>query len=413
MNSTDADKPLEVLIAGGGVAGLETLIALRDLAGSRVRITLVTPETEFIYRAMSVAEPFDLGSPQRHPLEEIARDFSVELVADELDSVMTSWDRVFTRSGAELPYDALVVTTGASARPAWDHVLTFTGPRDTDAMGRLVHEVTGGAVESVAFVVPSGVTWPLPLYELALMTAERAREAGRTPELAVYTPEKEPLAIFGEESWKDVAAQLEAAGVRVMRSADVEVTPEGDVVLPIDETPMRYERVVAVPRLEGRAPRGVPVDDQGFIPIDTHGMVHGATHVYAAGDGTDFPVKQGGIASQQADAVAELIAKRAGAGVDPRAFRGVLRGQLWTGGDPRFLRTDLSLRATTHSEASETPLWWPATKIAGHYLAPYLAAKEMAAVSAGDTPPAPVELSEEVRRRIYFPGDFENNPWGE
>ena len=42
--------PLHVLVAGGGVVGLETLLALRDLAGERVRCTLLTPEPDFVYR---------------------------------------------------------------------------------------------------------------------------------------------------------------------------------------------------------------------------------------------------------------------------------------------------------------------------------------------------------------------------
>ena len=57
----------------------------------------------------------------------------------------------------------------------------------------------------------------------------------------------------------------------------------------------------------------------------------GAEDVYAAGDGTNFPIKQGGIACQQADAVAEVIAKAAGASLEPRSFRPVLRGRLITG----------------------------------------------------------------------------------
>ena len=407
------EQPLEVLIVGGGVAGLETVIALRALAGSRVRITLLTPDTEFVYRAMSVAEPFGAGSAKRHSLEQIARDFDVELITDELARVAASLGLVFTRGGLELAYDALVLATGARPRPAWDHVLTFSGPREAEAMGRLVHEVSSGAVESVAFVVPAGVTWPLPLYELALMTARRASEAGREPELAVYTPEREPLAMFGEAGWRDVAAQLDAGGVRVMRSTDTEVSPDGDIWIHHDETPKRFERVVAVPRLAGSAPAGVPQDASGFIPIDAHGMVIGAEHVYAAGDGTDFPVKQGGIGSQQADAVAEMIAKRAGAGVDPRPFRAVLRGQLLTGGEPRFLRADLGARAGGHSQASDTPLWWPAAKIAGVHLAPYLAAREMATVGAAAEVSVAVEMSEEMRRRLYLADDFENNPWGE
>lgn len=398
------------MIAGGGVAGLETVLALRSLAGRRVRIKLLSAETEFVYRPLSVAEPFDLGSAHRHPLDQIARDFDVELIADTLDWVAPSSDRVFTGGGAEILYDALVLATGAQAVPAWDHVLTFTGPRDVDAMRRLAGEVEHGHVESVAFVVPSGITWPLPLYELALITAQRASAADRKPDLAVFTPEREPLAIFGDAGWREVAAQLEASGVRVMRSAETEVTAGGDVLIPFEETPLRFERVVAVPRLEGRAPRGVPHDDHGFVPIDSHGLVRGLKHVYAAGDGTDYPVKQGGIASQQADAVAEVIAKRAGAGIDPRPFPGVLRGQMLTGGDPTFLRTDLGHRADDHSEAAATPLWWPVAKIAGQHLAPYLASREGdagAATAAASAAPRP------GTEKVFVTDDFENNPWGE
>lgn len=413
MTASAREEPLQVLVVGGGVAGLETVMALRALAGSRVRIKLLTPDAEFVYRAMSVAEPFELGSAQSHPLEQIARDFDVELISDELARVAPSLGIAFTRAGREIGYDALVLSTGARPAPAWDHVLTFSGPREAETMGLLVREVASGAVDSVAFVVPAGITWPLPLYELALMTARRASEAGREPELAVYTPEKEPLAIFGDAGWRDVAEQLDAGGVRVMRSTHTEVSPDGDVWIHHDETPKRFERVVAVPRLEGTAPAGVPRDTQGFIPIDAHGMVIGAEHVYAAGDGTDFPVKQGGIAAQQADAVAEMIAKRAGAGVDPRPFRAVLRGRLLTGGEPRFLRADLGARAGGHSQASDTPLWWPAAKIAGAHLAPYLAAREMAHAGAVAAPPAEVELSDELRRRLYLADEFENNPWGE
>jgi sulfide:quinone oxidoreductase len=219
----------------------------------------------------------------------------------------------------------------------------------------------------------------------------------------VVTAETAPLAVFGEEASSEVGAQLEAANVRVLLGFEGEVTPDGRA----GGEARPFDRVVAVPRLVGTAPPGVPHDGQGFIPIDTHGVVTGLQHVYAAGDGTDFPVKQGGLAAQQADAVAEVIARRAGAGVEPRSFPGVLRNQLLTGAGSRFLRTDLSSRASTHSQASEIPLWWPAAKIAGLHLAPYLAAKE-AALS-----PSSPEVKEQLRRVAYVPGDFENNPWGE
>ena len=123
----------------------------------------------------------------------------------------------------------------------------------------------------------------------------------------------------------------------------------------------------------------------------------GARGVYAAGDATAFPIKQGGLATQQADAVAEAIAVDLGFRRDARPFRPVLRGLLLTGGAPLYLRAELGpageVRAARHApaaiagEASSRALWWPPGKIAGRYLAPYLATAR------------PVDLGRQAARR--------------
>jgi sulfide:quinone oxidoreductase len=107
--------------------------------------------------------------------------------------------------------------------------------------------------------------------------------------------------------------------------------------------------------------------------------------VFAAGDATTFPLKQGGLATQQADAAAETIAAELGVAVEPTPFRPVLRGLLLTGGAPLYLRSALSaggdpeersarrIRRKPASEVSQRALWWPPSKIAGRYLAPLLA----------------------------------------
>jgi sulfide:quinone oxidoreductase len=129
--------------------------------------------------------------------------------------------------------------------------------------------------------------------------------------------------------------------------------------------------VISLPRLLGPSIEGLPHDEGGFIPVDLHGRVDGIEDVYAAGDATTWPIKQGGLAAQQADAAADAIAARVGAVGDPRPFHPVLRGLLLTGRTPRYLRADVS--GDSGREVSEHALWWPPSKIAGHYLAPYLA----------------------------------------
>jgi sulfide:quinone oxidoreductase len=378
MTSARKVTRLRVLVAGGGVAGLETVMALRSLAGPRTEIALLTPGEEFVYRPLAVGEPFGLGSVRRYPLPRIAADFGVELIQEELGWVAPAAHCAFLRGGEELPYEGLVLALGAHARAAWPHVPTFRGPQDVDMVRTLLDEIERREVESVAFVVPDGVTWALPLYELALLTAERSRAAGLEVRLALFTPEARPLAVSGPDASSEMQKLLDGAGVELARGAAVHVTKENDVVIPGEETPLRFERVLAVPLLSGPAPHGVPCDGAGFIPVDSHGLVRGVDHVYAAGDGTDFPIKQGGIAAQQADAVAEVIAKRAGAAVDPRPLRPVLRVQVLAGGTKRFLRRDAGNDGGV-SEASEDPLWWPSGKIAGAHLGPYLAALDAAA----------------------------------
>src|SRR6478735_3021423 len=114
-----------VVIAGGGVAALETLMALRDLAGDRVAITLIAPDPNFVYRPMKVAEPFSLGHARDYALADVARDHGARFIHDSVAEVEPERQVVRCGSGVDVPYDHLVVATGAKAVPAFQHALTF------------------------------------------------------------------------------------------------------------------------------------------------------------------------------------------------------------------------------------------------------------------------------------------------
>lgn len=156
---------------------------------------------------------------------------------------------------------------------------------------------------------------------------------------------------------------------------------------------------MSVPHLEGRGIPGLPCDERGFIPVDGFGRIPGLDDVYAAGDGTTFPVKQGGIAAQQADAVAEAIAARAGAPVEPKPFRPVLRGLLLTGREPTFMRAEISGGHGETSTVASHALWWPPGKIAGKYLAPHLAGLAKTELQ----PPPPLEAAMPVEAELSGP----------
>ena len=371
--STSPTPPFRVLIAGGGVAALEAALALRELAGERIGITLLAPEPQFVYRPMSVLEPFSRGGAQRYALDEIARDIDADLVRDAFKWLEPAGSVVHTERGEKLGYDALLLALGARLSPAFDHVLTIDDRQLDEQFHGLIQDVDGGYVRSLAFVTPTPMAWPLPIYELALMTARRGYDMGIDMSVAIATPEEAPLAIFGTAVSEAVGRLLEKHGVMAITSAHCSVPEPGRVAIHPGSSTLDVDRVVALPHLSGPSIPGLSGGSQdGFIPIDTHCRVRGLERVYAAGDATDFAIKHGGIAAQQADTAAEAIAAVAGAPVEPRPFQPEIHAILLGGGKPLYLSAHVTGGHGSSSQISEEPSWSPPTKIAAKYLAPYL-----------------------------------------
>jgi sulfide:quinone oxidoreductase len=365
--------PYRVLVAGAGVAGLECVLALRAHAEERVAIEVLAPESEFAYRPLSVAEPFGLGEVERLPLAELLSAAGASYRHDALAAVDVGERRVATVAGEVAEYDALVVACGGIPRDPLPGALVFHGTADRYAIRDVLAELVEGRARRVVFAVPGGPAWALPVYELALMTAARVASSGRRDaELTLLTPEAAPLAVFGRAASEAVTELLSANGVRIVSGVHPLAFEEG-TLRGTSATLLPADRVVSVPRLEGPGIPGLPSDGEGFVPTTEHGAVRGVRDVYAAGDAVSFPIKQGGIATQQADAVAEAVAARAGAALTPRPFRPVLRGLLLTGSAARYLRVEATSGHGDTSEAATEPLWWPPSKVAGHYLAPFLA----------------------------------------
>ena len=372
-NGTPDSNRFRVVIAGGGVAAVEAMVALRELAGDLVDVELVAPEAEFVYQPLAVAEPFDRGTAQRFPLAALANACGARLRVDALARVEPAARRARTRRLVELDYDALLVAVGARAREAVPGALTFRGARDVEALRALIRDVEEERIDDVVFAIPSGSGWPLPLYELALLTADRIRAARQErASVRLVTPEEMPLEIFGRTASGRVRALLDESGIDVITEAHPYTFEDGRLRLSGDGD-IAADAVVALPSLRGELIAGIPHDRDDFIGTDPYGRVEGVASVYAAGDCTAFPVKQGGLATQQADAAAERIAADAGADVKPRPFEPVLRGVVITGGTPTYLRAEIRDGLAELSDADGEPLWRPAAKITGRYLGPFLA----------------------------------------
>jgi sulfide:quinone oxidoreductase len=381
MSNEPHPEPHHVLVAGGGVAALEAMMALRTLAGDRVRITLLAPEREFHYRPMAVAEPFTIARARHVALVAIAADFDALHVTGSLAGVEAAERRVVTQDGERIGYDSLVIACGTRTRPAFEGVITIDDRNLGGTLRGLMQDVEEGYTREIAFVAPEQAFWPLPLYELALLTAQRAYDMNVAVDISIVSPEDAPLTLFGSGICDDLSGLLRDAGITFHGSSSAEFE-HGELTLRPSQITLRPGRVVALPLLDGPGITGVTCDARGFIAVTEHGAVRGLDGVYAAGDATSYPIKHGGIAAQQADVVAAAIAARAGVEIDPQPLRPVLRGALMTGGATRYLEAELGDDGTFDSTVGDACPWDPPTKIAARHLGPYLADGERYAVRA-------------------------------
>lgn len=377
-----------VLIAGGGIAALEGLLAIRDLTGGEAEVTLISPEREFTYRPLLVVEPFSADLADRRDLPALVAEQNSAFVEDRLTAIDDASGTATTGEGEELTFDYALVAVGARMRPALSAAHTlWIEPIPTGIDTLLDRAAEAGGLD---LIVPAGVTWPLPLYEFALMARRRIVEREEETRVRVLTPEQAPLIIFGTSASSEVANLLEARGIEVSTGTLVSEDEDGALHLCGEgDPPAGYP--VAVPRMEGVPIDGLPADEHGFIPIEEGSRVRGLERTWAAGDGTSFPVKQGGIATQHADIAAERIAAAMGHEVELSPERPVLRGKLLTGTESISMRTELAGGAGEGIVSSDY-LWWPPHKVSGRYLAPLLASDSIHIESEPPTRSVDIEV---------------------
>jgi sulfide:quinone oxidoreductase len=315
-------SPLRVVIAGGGVAGLETLAALRALAGPRVELTLVAPDHDFVYRPVAVEEPFAVGRLRQIPLIEAARHAGAAFGAGMIEGVDPDEKIARFSEGRRLSYDALVLAVGATAEPAVDHAITWNDRFDSETVGGLLEDFDQGYSRRLAIVIPPGPAWPLRAYELALFITLEAKSMSIDAETMLVTPRPSPIGVLGSRAVEFVSEELEHAGIAVASAADVHIEPghAATVVLQPSGERLEVDHVIALPALHGRPIAGIPANAEGFIDVDEHCRVRGLDQVWAVGDCTSFRLKSGGVASEHADVAAEDIAAIAGADLEPHPF---------------------------------------------------------------------------------------------
>jgi sulfide:quinone oxidoreductase len=380
---------------------MEALLALREFAHDRVELVMISADPDFRYRPMAVDEPFSLTPYERKELEPAVTELGARFVGQTVRAIRPDDHVAELANGEPVSYDLALVCVGASTRAAFTHAFNFVVPGPLLNANVLIERARESETHRITFVVPSGVTWALPIYELALLTANRLGERREEAELALITPEVSPLAIFGTGPSDAVADLLRARGIEFRGGVHAREADKGTLVLSPGEEEARAAVLVALPLLEGPPIKGLPTDQNGFIPIDDHARVYDADDLYAAGDGTNFPIKQGGLATQQADAAAEDMASRLGADLEPDPFHPILRGKLIIGEETMSMTANVA-SGDREGFASPDYLWWPPFKVSGRYLTPWLA--------GGEPRPEPLPPMRSIEVEVALPREWHREP---
>jgi sulfide:quinone oxidoreductase len=361
-------------ICGGGIAGVEGLLRLRRIAGERVDVTLISPGEELVYRPLTVLEPFTGQAARRYQMADIVADTDVDWVRDSLAWLDPAERVVHTTDGRQVGYDALLLTIGGKELSPSPHVEVFTGRDGGQFYRDVVEDVEAGRAKQLVFLLPLGPAWPLPLYELALMTAARARASGRTVQLVLIIPGPWPLAALGGDAGEIMARLLAEAGIALYTDTRVHVSSPHDLVLQPGGDVLHADRIISLPTITGPNVRGIPGFAQDrFLHVDEYCRVlNTGGRIFAAGDATDLPVKQGGVGAQQADVAAAGIAHLAGAGPAPERLRPRIDATLFVSAKPLYLSAYLidgrGWQATLHDE----PPWPAGEKVVAEELGSYL-----------------------------------------
>jgi sulfide:quinone oxidoreductase len=369
----------KVVICGGGIAGIEGLLRLRRLAGDHVDITMLSPATHLHYLPLTVLEPFGLGQATRYPLQPILDDAGASWIPSALAWVDRNARLVHSAAGEAVPYDALLLAVGGERRPASPHMDVFPDSFNDRPYGLLLDAIDAETLTDLAFAVPQGAAWPLPLYELALLTAHHAATVGKHVRITLITPDPRPLHVFGDKASGLVTGLLADAGVERFCESTVRMPENQHVVLHPSGIELRPQRTVTLPRISGPNIRGIPGEASSrFLALDAHCRVlHTDGRVFAAGDATKFPIKHGGLGAQQADTAAAGIAHLAGLGPASRPLRPVIRGTLMTGSGPFYLSAHVIAGRGLHTEIYRVPPWPQDDKIVAEELGPYLSSMKV------------------------------------
>lgn len=369
MNPSTAEKS-RVVIVGGGAAALEAMLALRAFCGERVSIDMYAPREDFVMRPLAVVEAFGKGEVLTFDLNEVVSESGGTFHRHSVIAIEPENGRLILQDGGEVPYDHVIVATGTKSLWVVPGAMTFWGPGSQESVAGVLDLMKEKENPRVVLTMPDPTGWPLPIYEFALYLASLVRgDDSLSAEITIVSPESAPLQAFGSRASDSVADMLQENGIEFVADTVPASFGSGRLTILPDDS-IEADAVLTLPHLTGRHVDGIPFNDDGFIPTDSHGRIIGLEREYAAGDVIDYPLKFGGFATGQADVVAASIAAAIRGDDPPEEFEPEFKATILTPDGPVFLGEGEDWSDLDQEAASED--WNPARKIRGKYLSPVL-----------------------------------------
>lgn len=389
------------MIVGGGVAALEAALTLAELAGARVQTRVLAPNRDFLYRPLSILDLFRGVPAERFAIRRVTAMAGAEVCPGRLGWVTPKTHRAHVLAGEILDYDALLLCPGAEPRVVAPQAVTIGMELQASRLRAVVRELENGTCQDLGLVEPRGTSWLLPLYEFALMTRRVSRAR-----ITIFSADPQPMPAFGEGVSGRITKLLAEHDIDRLGGVWTSVPDPRHVQigagLPAgrhrehDIRVLGFDRVLSLPELFGPHIRGLPAAPGGFLPVDRHCRVPVTGNVFAAGDGTSYPVKHGGVAAQHAQAAARSIARLAGVPLVEQAFAPSLEGLLFGGQDPLWLGAQLIAGRASRSRFQAAPERTERAKLAAPHLSAALdrvRPRGSAAPESGASPGLPTSLA--------------------
>jgi sulfide:quinone oxidoreductase len=302
----------QVLILGGGFAGIQTAIQLQK--SGQFQVTLVS-DRDFLYLyPISIWVPVRIKeiNDVKVPLTRIQKKYPFEIIVDSVKEIHAS-DREVICETQTLSYDYLVVAFGAGKmkHKGLENTLSICGKPEVavsirDGIDALIQKGSGkiavgfGGNPKDKSAVRGGPAFELIFNIHNLLKKKKIRQ---NFELTFFAPMDEPGAKMGKGALPMIDKMFGQSKIAKRFGKKITEFEPGAVVFE-DGSKLESDLTLFIPASAGHPvlqTSDLPLTEAGFIKIDTNCQVEGVENVYAIGDishmeGPEWIAKQGHVA---------------------------------------------------------------------------------------------------------------------